>query len=145
MHMKKYRVLLSMVCGSLLLYGSQPLMAQRSDYKVIFDLTSKDSIDQKNLVRWLTEISSNNPDAKLEVVMYSKGLEMVVKGKSAVAEEISRLSANKNISFQVCEIAMKNNQIEPGQLLAGVGMVPDGIYEIMRKQKEGWGYIKAAR
>ena len=143
--MKKYRLLLSIICCSLILCDSLTLMAQRSDYKVVFDLTSRDSVDQKNLVRWLTEISSNNPDAKLEVVMYAKGLEMVVKGKSSVADEISRLSANKNITFQVCAIAMKNNQIEPGQLLTGVGIVPDGIYEIMRKQKEGWGYIKAAR
>ena len=77
--------------------------------------------------------------------MYAKGLEMVVKDKSAVAEEITRLSANKNISFKVCAVAMRNNNITRDQLLAGIEVVPDGIYEIISRQKDGWGYIKAAR
>ena len=128
-----------------LLLGALSLAAQQSDYKVVFDLTSRDTLDQKNLVRWLTEISNVNPEAKMEVVMYSKGLELVVKDKSCVAEEINRLSANKNISFKVCALAMKNNNISRDQFLAGVEIVPDGIYEIISRQKEGWGYIKAAR
>jgi intracellular sulfur oxidation DsrE/DsrF family protein len=127
-----------------LLY-SLSLAAQQADYKVVFDLTSRDTVDQKNLVRWLTEISNANPTAKMEVVMYSKGLEMVVKDKSYVTEDISRLTTNKNISFKVCAVAMKNNNISRDQLLAGVDIVPDGIYEIISRQKEGWGYIKAAR
>ena len=100
--MKKYWLVL------LLLSGSLSMAAQRSDYKVVFDLTSRDILDQKNLIRWLTEISNANPEAKMEVVMYAKGLEMVVKDKSIVTDEITRLSANKNISFKVCAVAMKN-------------------------------------
>lgn len=137
--MKKYRLLL------LLLVSSFSLAAQQADYKVLFDLTSRDSLDQKNIVRWLKEISEGNPNAKMEVVMYGKGLELVVKDKSSVSEDINRLSANKNISFKVCAIAMKNNNISRDQLLAGIDVVPDGIYEIISKQREGWGYIKAAR
>jgi hypothetical protein len=49
------------------------------------------------------------------------------------------------VAFKVCAIAMKNNQVEQSQLIPGVQIVPDGIYEIITKQKEGWGYIKAAR
>jgi intracellular sulfur oxidation DsrE/DsrF family protein len=137
--MKKYRLLL------LSLVSSFTLAAQQADYKVLFDLTSRDSIDQKNVVRWLREISEGNPNAKMEVVMYGKGLELAVKDKSYVSEEIGRLSANKNISFKVCAIAMKNNNISRDQLIAGIDVVPDGIYEIISKQREGWGYIKAAR
>ena len=137
--MKKYLLLLS------LLVSSFSLMAQQSDYKVLFDLTSRDTLDQKNIVRWLKEISEGNPGAKMEVVMYGKGLELVVKDKSYVSEEIGRLTTNKNISFKVCAIAMKNNSISRDQLIAGIDVVPDGIYEIISKQKEGWGYIKAAR
>lgn len=137
--MKKYRLLL------LLLVSSFSLAAQQADYRVLFDLTSRDSIDQKNVVRWLKEISEGNPNAKMEVVMYGKGLELAVKDRSYVSDDISRLSANKNISFKVCAIAMKNNNISRDQLLAGIDVVPDGIYEIISKQREGWGYIKAAR
>jgi intracellular sulfur oxidation DsrE/DsrF family protein len=137
--MKKYPFVL------LLLFCSLTLAAQRADYKVVFDLTSRDTVDQKNMVRWLKEVSEANPEAKMEVVMYSKGLEMVLKDKSYVAEDITRLSANKNITFSVCAVSMKNNNVTADQLLPGIHVVPDGIYEIIKKQREGWGYIKAAR
>ena len=137
--MKKFQLVLG------LLFCTVTLMAQRTDYKVVFDLTSRDTLDQRNMVRWLKEISESNPEAKMEVVMYAKGLEMVVKDKSYVTEDITRLSANKNITFSVCAVAMKNNSITSDQLLPGINVVPDGIYEIIRKQREGWGYIKAAR
>ncbi|UKJ07987.1 DsrE family protein [Solitalea lacus] len=119
--------------------------AQKTDYKVVFDLTSKDTSDHRSIIRWLNGITKSTPDAKLEVVMYSKGLEMVLKDKSVVADDISKLVANKNISFVVCEAAMKNQNIDKSQLLPNVTTVPDGIYEILMKQRQGWGYIKAAR
>jgi intracellular sulfur oxidation DsrE/DsrF family protein len=39
---------------------------------------------------------------------------------------------------------MKNHNIDSSQLLSGVRTVPDGIYEIITKEREGWGYIKVA-
>jgi hypothetical protein len=116
----------------------------QKDYKVVFDLTSKDSTDQAAVIRWLNEITSTNPEAQLEVVMYGRGLNMVVQGKSFVSNEVQRIAGNKNVGFRVCAIAMKNQGIDKSQLLPGVEIVPDGIYEIVSKQKQGWGYIKAA-
>jgi intracellular sulfur oxidation DsrE/DsrF family protein len=115
----------------------------QSDYKVVFDLTSKDSLDQQAVIRWLKEITNERSDAKLEVVMYAKGVNMVTRDKSAVADAVTQLATNKNISFKVCAIALKNQGIDKSQLLPGVEVVPDGIYEIISKQREGWGYIKA--
>ncbi|POY39085.1 hypothetical protein C3K47_00890 [Solitalea longa] len=118
-------------------------MAQTKDYKVVFDLTSKDSLDQKALIRWLNEITKSTPTAKLEVVMYAKGLDLALKNKSTVAKEVAQFANNKNVEFKVCEIAMKNQNIDQSQLIEGVKIVPDGIYEIISKQHQGWGYIKA--
>ncbi|MBS1933382.1 MAG: DsrE family protein [Bacteroidetes bacterium] len=125
-----------------LLISSFFLQAQ-TDYKVVFDLTSKDTLDQRSVVRWLNEISKPNPNAKLEVVMYGQGFNFVLKDKSPYADAIAKLGENKNISFKVCNISLKNNNVDRSQLLSCVQIVPDGIYEIIRKQKEGWGYIKA--
>ncbi|MBS1917308.1 MAG: DsrE family protein [Bacteroidetes bacterium] len=125
-----------------LLISSFFLQAQ-TDYKVVFDLTSKDTLDQRSVVRWLNEISKPNPNAKLEVVMYGQGFNFVLKDKSPYADVIAKLAENKNISFKVCDISLKNNNVDRSQLLSCVQIVPDGIYEIIRKQKEGWGYIKA--
>jgi intracellular sulfur oxidation DsrE/DsrF family protein len=137
--MKKHIVLTTLLL--LLLNFSE---AQTKDYKVVFDLTSNDTTDHKTVIRWLNGISQSNADARLEVVFYGQSLGMVTKDKSTVAEDLKKLTANKNISFKVCEAAMKRQNIDKSQLLPGIETVPDGIYEIMLKQNEGWGYIKAA-
>ena len=121
------------------------LLAQKAPYNVVFDVTSKDTVVHQMVMRWVKEIITADPKANVEVVFYAKSLNMITKDSSVVAEDVMKYSTYKNVSFRVCEQAMKNNKIEKGQLLTGVGTVPDGIYEIISKQHEGWGYIKAAR
>jgi intracellular sulfur oxidation DsrE/DsrF family protein len=116
--------------------------AQTVPYKVVFDLTSKDSLDQKAVIRWVKGITASNPEAELEVVMYGKGLELVVAERSRYTADIVKLMAMPNVSFVVCAVAMKNNNVVASQLIPGVLVLPDGIYEIISKQHEGWGYIK---
>ena len=130
-----------------LLWLCVPLLAaaQTPDYKVVFDLTNKDTTVHQSVIRWLKGISKSDPDAKMEVVLYGKSLDMVVKDRSSVAKDVMKLAENKNIAFRVCAVAMKHQNINESQLLPGVKTVPDGIYEIIAKQKEGWGYIKAVQ
>jgi uncharacterized protein len=123
---------------------SYTMQAQNPDYRVVFDMTSKDSINQQSVVRQVSLISKGNANAKLEVVIYGQGLDLVVKGKSAQETAITQLLTDKNVSFKVCEMTMKRHNIDKSQLIPGVEIVSDGIYEIITKQKEGWGYIKVA-
>lgn len=118
------------------------LLAQMKDYKVVFDLTSKDPSAHQTVLRWLNEISKEVPDAQLEVVFYGQSLDMVRNDKSTVASEVTSLAKNNNVSFAVCQQAMKRHNIDKSMLLPGVKTVPDGIYEIISRQKQGWGYIK---
>src|SRR5947209_6850543 len=103
----------------------------QKDYKVVFDLTSKDSLDQRAVMRWVNEIMHAEPNAQVEVVMYGQGLNMVVKGRSYVEDAVAKLAANKNVAFRVCAVAMKNQNVDQSQLMEGIGTVPDGIYEII--------------
>lgn len=130
---------------SLLMLLTQLANAQSADYKAVFDLTSKDSMNQQSVLRELGLIKQANPDAMLEVVIYGQGLDLVTTGKSTRAADIRELLMDKNISFKVCAMAMKHQNVDKSQLLPGVEVVPDGIYEIISKQHEGWGYIKVAR
>lgn len=112
-------------------------------YRVAFDLTSRDTLDQKALLRWITEVSASSPNAEIEVVMYGKGFELVMPERSPLIADVKQALTNPKVSFKVCAIAMRNNNIAKGQLLPGVQVVPDGIHELVMKQQEHWGYIKA--
>jgi intracellular sulfur oxidation DsrE/DsrF family protein len=118
--------------------------AQKAPYRVVFDLTSRDSLDQLALTRWVNEIAGANPEAELEVVMYGKGFELVMPERSKVLEGVRSALKKSNIAFRVCAMALKHNKIETNQLEPGVQTVPDGVYEIVSKQHEGWAYIKVS-
>ena len=138
--MKKYIVIIG-----LLFSFSGYAQKGKAPYNVVFDVTSNDTVVHQMVMRWIREIETADPNANVEVVFYAKSLPMITKDKSTVADSVVKYAANKKIAFRVCEVAMKNNNITRDQLLTGVGTVPDGIYEIISKQHEGWGYIKAAR
>jgi intracellular sulfur oxidation DsrE/DsrF family protein len=120
------------------------VQAQDSNYKVVYDMSSKDTINQQSLIRQVELIKKASPDAKLEIVIYGAGLDMAVKGKTTQESAIQQLLADKIISVKVCAMTMKRSNVDKTQLIPGVETVPDGIYEIVSKQQEGWGYIKIA-
>ncbi|HEV8506177.1 MAG TPA: DsrE family protein [Chitinophagaceae bacterium] len=135
--MRKLSLFTVLLFASLLVFGQK-------NYKVVFDLTSGDTLSQQTAIRWVNEIIKAEPTAQVEVVMFGKGLPLAVKDKSAVTNDVTSLATNKNVAFKVCAIALANQKIDKSQLLPGVQTVPDGIYEIVSKQQEGWGYIKVA-
>jgi len=113
-------------------------------YRVAFDLTSRDSVDQAAQLRWIREINAASPSAEMEVVMYGKGFELVMPDRTKLAADVQKAIANPKVKFKICAIAMKNNNIEASQVFPGVEIVPDGIYELVAKQQENWGYIKVS-
>lgn len=136
--MKKITIVLMLILSSFI------SKAQKADYKVVFDFTSKDSINQQTLLREMSMIKQYNPDAKLEAVIYGQGISLVTNDATSSADAIAMLTAQKDVSIKVCEMAMKRQNIDKSQLQPGVGTVPDGIYEIISKERDGWGYIKIA-
>ncbi len=128
-----------------LLFCAFNTSAQTTPYNVVFDLTSKDTNDHKTVIRWLNGISKERPDAKLEVVLYGQSLDMIQKDKSVVANDLKAVLENKNLTFKVCGQAMKRHNVDAAQLIPGVEIVNDGIYQIITRQGQGWGYIKVAK
>ena len=107
------------------------LSAQEKPVKIVFDVTSSDAKVHQAAIRHVKFMSQAYADAQFEVVMYSGSIDMVLKEKSSVAEDLEALAKKDNITDD--------------QLIPGLVQVPDGILEIIMKQAEGWGYIKEGR
>ncbi len=117
---------------------------QAKPIKVVFDVTSSDESTHQSAMRHVKMMTKAYPESQFEVVIYSGALDMVLKDRSTIADDVIALKDNKNVAFLVCEATMKRRQVDASHLLAGVKTVPDGILEIVTKQGEGWGYIKEA-
>lgn len=109
--------------------------------KIVFQLTSADTVIHQTLMSQLKNYYGVAPDLQVEVVCHGGGLEMLVKSTSVVQKEIKAYT-DKGVSFVACEFAMKKRKITPDQLVAGAGTVISGVLEIAKKQQEGWSYIK---
>ncbi|HEU4861760.1 MAG TPA: DsrE family protein [Chitinophagaceae bacterium] len=131
-----------LLVGAILLAIVTQLFAQTRPYNVVFDLTTGDSATHQRVIRWINSIIAGYPDAKIEVVLYGKALPMVETAQSSVASDIKKLAAGKNVIFTVCEQTMKIHNVEKNMLIPGVKIVPDGIYELISRQADGYGYIK---
>ena len=131
-----------LLCVGIILLLTTVVNAQVKNYKVVFDMSSKDTVNQQSVTREIGLIMDANPDAKLEVVIYGQGLDLAVKDHSTQQAAVQKLIAGNKATFKVCAMTLKRNNIDKDQLVPGVEIVPDGIYEIISKQQEGWGYIK---
>ena len=80
------RILCFICLGVLIVGGTAAWMQspQPKPYKVVFDLTSSDPVDQQAVIRWIKEVSAVNPKTEMEVVMYGRGLDLVVSGKTTM-------------------------------------------------------------
>jgi len=121
------------------------ISAQEKPVKIVFDVTSEDVKVHQSTMRHVKAMSNAYPESEFEVVMYSGSIDMVLKDKSSVAEDMEALADNENVSFLICKGTMKRHGVDESELITGVGTVPDGILEIITKQAEGWGYIKEGK
>lgn len=136
--MKKYIVLIAFLCATF-------MQAQEKPIQIVFDVTTGDEATHQATIRHVTMMSESYPESEFEVVVFSKSINMVLAEKSVVKDEIEKLAANDNVSFKVCAVTMKRNEVTEKDLIKGVESVPDGIMEIVSKQQAGWGYIKEAK
>jgi len=126
----------------LALFYSLNSIAQEKPVKIVFDVTSDNTKVHQSTMRHVKAMSKAYPDSQFEVVMYSGAMDMVLKGKSSVEDDMKALAGNDNVSFVICQGTMKRHEVDESELIEGVTTVPDGILEIIEKQQEGWGYIK---
>ncbi len=97
----------------------------------------------ENLLRYYRTSRQN---ARVEVVINGKGLELVRVDTSAFAERIQQLQREfDNLTFAACQNTIDRLKREQGilvRLLPGVVVIDSGVAELMRRQNQGWTYIQ---
>ena len=111
-------------------------------HKIIFQLTTNDTMAHKALMKQLNNITTVAPTTKIEIVCHGPGLEMLITEKSIVHQKIKQLSAI-GVSFIACEFSMKERNVPQDKIIPEAGYVKAGIIEIVTKQEQGWSYIKS--
>ncbi|WP_130647681.1 DsrE family protein [Methanofollis fontis] len=79
-------------------------------------------------------------DVAIEVVGNGEGVKtFLITGKHA--DEVKALSG-KNVSFAACSNSLRSHGFTKDDLPRCVTIVPSGVGEIVRRQAEGYAYLK---
>ena len=84
------------------------------------------------------DLGMDNVD--VEIVAYGPGLAML-KADSAVATRIASAHA-QGVGVLACENTMRTVNLTRAQLLPDVKFVDAGVVHLMKRQREGWSYIR---
>lgn len=120
----------------------EKIATPKSEHKIVFQLTTSDTLAHKALMKQLTNIKSVAPETEIEVVCHGPGLDMLVSGKTTVLKGI-QFAKEKGVEFSACEFSMKERKVDRESIIKESSFVPAGIIEIVIKQEQGWSYIKS--
>lgn len=112
-------------------------------HRIVMQLSSNDTLVWKGLMNNLKHLKAGWGDSVvIEVVAHGPGLDFLTKGKTTQQEKINHFK-QMGIVFIACENTMMERKIPKESIIAEAAFVRMGIGEIVRKQEQGWSYIKA--
>lgn len=76
----------------------------------------------------------------LEIVVYGPGISMLKKDSPAAARVATALKAGMQIV--ACENTLRAQQLTHADMLPDIGYVPAGVVELLKKQQQGYAYIR---
>ena len=79
-------------------------------------------------------------NVEIEIVAYGPGIGML-KADSIVGNRIGD-ALGQGVKVSACENTMHGQKLVKADMLDGIDYVPAGVVEIMRKQQEGWAYLR---
>ncbi|MDH4095168.1 MAG: DsrE family protein [Betaproteobacteria bacterium] len=77
---------------------------------------------------------------QVEIVAYGPGLNML-KADSKVAPRLNK-ALDQSVGLIACGNTMQKMKVTKADLTGGVQVVDGGLVHIMKRQKEGWNYIR---
>jgi uncharacterized protein len=117
-------------------------IAAHAQHKIIWEIASADTAQQRILYRQMTNVLAASPDTKIEVVFHSHAIYAMLKDTGYFKAQIIELH-KKGVVFAACNNSLKARNIETTRVIQEAVIIPLAILEIVNKQEEGWSYIKA--
>ncbi|TDB65900.1 DsrE family protein [Arundinibacter roseus] len=136
------KVFFLLVCSLLLVAQTSFAQSNATEHRVVFHLSTSDTLAHKALIKQLSNVLAYWNTAKMEVVIHNNGIGFMQTSESGFAKEIAELQ-QRGVTFAVCENTLRQRKIDKANVLPNAVFVPVGIAELVLKQEAGWAYIKA--
>ena len=114
--------------------------------KVVYHVNDTDA-QAVNALRNIGNHLEVNPKAKIVVVTHARGVDFLfnnAKDKNGNPYQVAvEQLKHRGVTFDVCEITLRNRKLTKDQFIPEVTYVPSGVAEITRlQQREGDAYLR---
>lgn len=115
---------------------------EAAKYKVAIQVSEGDpkkwNLALNNAMNVQDDFGKDNVD--IEIVAYGPGLAML-KMDSEVANRVAT-AAGAGVKVVACENTMRAQKLSKDDMLPGIDYAKSGVSELMKKQREGYAYIR---
>ena len=143
--MKRASGMLGLLLAGLLMVGALavPCSAQAGDKsKVVIQVSDNDpgkwNLALNNAKNIQKDLGKDNVD--VEIVAFGPGIAML-KAESEVGNRVLDAAAD-GVAVMACQNTMRGQKLTKDDMLSTVGYVPSGVVEIMRRQQQGYAYLR---
>ena len=114
----------------------------RDKYRVVFQVSDNDparwNLALNNARNVQEDLGKDN--VRIEIVAYGPGLAML-KAESPVAGGLAG-AMDSSVGLIACENTMTELKLDKADMYGGIAYVHAGVSHIMKRQREGWAYIR---
>jgi intracellular sulfur oxidation DsrE/DsrF family protein len=109
---------------------------------VLFQVSDADpqkwSLALNNAKNVQAELGKEN--VQIEIIAYGPGLDML-KAESKVSDRLAG-ALDDSVGLIACENTMTTTKVTKSDMYSGIAYVKTGVTHIMKRQKEGWAYVR---
>jgi len=126
-----------------LLSSAQSAPATPAKNRAVFQVTDSDPARWNLILNNMTNLREGlgSEGAEIELVAYGPGI-LMLKADSPVKARIADALKN-GVQINACQNTMNAMKLAPTDMLPEIGYVPAGVVEVMKKQQQGWAYIRS--
>lgn len=130
--------------------GRTPAVASDDETRIVFHLTNPDQTVAGELLddveAMLTAYQADGRPLRVEVVSHSEGLDLLRERLSRHKQRIRDLAGQfSNLTFVACQNTINRLKLARGievKLVPDAEVIDSGVSHVVKRQKEGWSYIR---
>lgn len=131
-----------LVAAAAALLPGTPHAQETERYKVVLQVSDADpgkwNLALNNARNIQQDLGKAN--VSIEIVAYGPGLGML-KADSKVADRLAQ-AMDSSVGLTACENTMRNTKVTKAEMYGGISYVDSGVVHIMKRQRQGWAYVR---
>jgi len=130
--------------------GEAPAVTENGETRIVFHLTQDDPQVSAELLEEIDQMMAayreQGRPLRVEIVSHSDGLNLVRQQLSQHKQRIAAMAEHyPNLTFVACSNTIQRLKVERGievKLVPQARITPSGVSHVVKRQKQGWAYIR---